>query len=232
MPRVIGKATTSSASEVALNATTYTEQTGGAQRALKSSSANDTAAGTGARTVRVTFYTLASDGTITGPFSETVILAGTVAVAMVATTLALIEKMEVLTAGSGGVAAGTIICTAVNDGTGATIASIAAADVRTWLGHHYVPTGGICQISDLEGVGGDAAAALIDIKRLGYPSGQVEQSVCGPYGATSALPRGVGLNVGPVLGPCRIRMTVTPANTNAQTTRASYGYRDARSGAF
>jgi hypothetical protein len=127
MPRAIGQIATTANTEAAVEATIYTEQTSGAQRALKSSSVNDTnAAGTGARQVRITFYTLTADGTIAGPFIETVNLNGTTAVPTVNTNIALIEKMEIVAAGSGGVAAGTITLTVDNAGAGATIGTVSA----------------------------------------------------------------------------------------------------------
>ncbi len=227
MPRAIGQVATSATTEVPVNATTYTEQTSGAQRALKSGSANDAAAGTGARTVRIWYYTLANDGTIAGPFTETVTLNGTSAVATVATNIALVEKLEVLTAGSGGVAAGTISLTANSDGTGATIASIATGAVRTFLAIHYVASKRLCRIRDLEAIGGDPAVALVQLKATPYPLA-VEQPVSGPFGTTSTLPRGPHFENNDVVvaGPARIRAMVTPGNGNAQTTYASFGYVD------
>ena len=131
MPRVISLITTASAAEVPVNSTTYNEQTSGAQRSLKSASANDAAAGSGARTVRVIYYKLAADGTIRGPFSEVVTLNGQTAVPMVATDLALVERIELVTAGSGGVPAGAITLYAAADGTGTAIAQIGAGQPRT-----------------------------------------------------------------------------------------------------
>jgi len=230
MPRVIASVSTSSTTEVPVNATTYNEPTSGAQRSLKSSSANDAGTGTGVRTVRITYYTLSSTGAIAGPFVETVTMNGTSAVATVATNIALIEKLEAMTAGAGGVAAGAITLYSANDGTGTAIAQIATGTVRTFLGHHYVPSDRRASITDLELLGGDAAAALIEIKRLTYPSsGVVEQTVTGPFSTTSALPREVTFldqqhAIFP--GPCRLRLLVTPGNGNAQTTRASFGYVD------
>lgn len=228
MPRAIGKVSTSAATEVPVNATTYNEQSAGAQRSIKSSSASDTAAGTGARKVKVTYYTLDATGKITGPFTETVTLDGTNAVPLVATDLALLERMEVLTAGSGGVAAGDITLWSLNDGTGTAIAVLSNGDVRTRLAHHYVSSGARCELLDLEALGGDPASALVQVKRLPYPSG-VEQPITGGYGTTSTLPRGVDFpkpEQAPINGPCRLRLTVTPANGNAQVTTASFGFID------
>ena len=229
MPRVISLITTASAAEVPVNSTTYNEQTSGAQRSLKSASANDAAAGSGARTVRVIYYKLAADGTIRGPFSEVVTLNGQTAVPMVATDLALVERIELVTAGSGGVPAGAITLYAAADGTGTAIAQIASGQPRTWLGHHYVASGKRCQVTDLECFGGDAGVALLRIVREGYPTGAVEQPVTGQYGTTNALPRGVQFNDAPhtcIPGPARVRLLVTPGNTDSQITRASFGFID------
>lgn len=234
MPRAIGTTSTSATTEVPITATVYTEQTSGAQRSLKSSSASDAAAGTGARTVRITYYTLGADGSIAGPFVEVVTLNGTAAVATVATNIALIEKLEVVTAGSGGVPAGTISLYTDNAGAGSVIASIATGAVRTFFAHHYVPSGKLCEVTDLEAIGGDTAAALVQVKALPYPTG-IEQPISGSYGCTTTLPRGVAFpkaDAGPVAGPARIRLTVTPANGNAQVTRASFGFVDRGTGAL
>jgi hypothetical protein len=230
MPRAIGQIATSAATEAPIEATTYTEPTSGAQRALKSSSASDTAAGTGARQVRVTYYTLAADGTIAGPFVETVTLNGTTAVPTVATTIALVEKMEIVGAGSGGVAAGTITMTVDNAGAGATIGTIAAGARQTLWAHHYVPSKRQCKVTDFIVSGGDAAAATFSIRKLAYPTPPgSELEVTGGVGANNAgsTPREVTLaDGGLVIGPARLRAYVTPANVNAQTSLASFGYVD------
>jgi hypothetical protein len=87
-----------------MRATTYTEPTSAAQRSLASASANDAAAGTGGRTVKITYY----DGAGAGPLTETVTLNGTSAVNTVATNIQFIEKMEVVTVGSLGANAAAI----------------------------------------------------------------------------------------------------------------------------
>lgn len=231
MARAFGQTpSTTATTEVAVESTTYTEQTSGAQRALKSSSANDAAAGTGARQVKITYYTLASDGTIAGPFTEVVTLNGTAAVATVATNIALVEKLEVIAAGSGGVAAGTISLTAASDGTGTTIWSIAAAAVRTLGAHHYVPTGWQCRLRDVAMVGGNASAALFAVKALPYPSG-VEQVVANAMSASSAQSVQEEFSEADplvVVGPARVRMYTAPANSTAQVNYGGFGYEDAR----
>lgn len=222
----MGQVSTSATTEVAVNATTYNEQTSGAQRSLKSGSANDTAAGTGARTVRVMYYTLVA-GVIAGPFFESVTMNGATAVATVATNIALIERLEVMTAGSGGVAAGVITLYTDNAGAGSAVCSIAALGVRTMLSHHYVPTGKQSRIVDVQALGGDAAAAVVQAKSLPYPSG-IEKTLTGAVATTATEPANVSLGASVnVVGPARVRLTVTPANGNAQTTYGSFGWVDA-----
>src|SRR4051812_44779293 len=123
--RVLGQVTTAATTRVPLNATTYNEQTSGAQRSFKSSSANDAAAGSGVRQVKIVYYTLSSAGVIAGPFTEIVTLNGTVAVPTVATNIALVERLEAVAVGSGGVAAGTITLYDDAGGAGSAICSIA-----------------------------------------------------------------------------------------------------------
>ena len=146
---VRGQVATSATSEVAVRATTYTEQTSGAQRSVSSTSAADLAVtGTGARTVRLTYYTLTA-GVVAGPFTEDVALAGVVGVNTVATNICYVESIEVLTAGSGGVNAGIIQLWTGLVGTGSVFASIAASARKTLYGHHYVPSGKTCYVTDV-----------------------------------------------------------------------------------
>lgn len=77
-----------------------------------STSANDTSAGTGARTISVTGVTLASSALTR--FTETVTMNGQTSVNLATANVLFIDKITVLTAGSGLVNAGTVQC-----GTGA-----------------------------------------------------------------------------------------------------------------
>lgn len=124
--------------------TTYTEQTTNFTGSVKSSSANDSSAGTGARTVTITYY----DQTGAGPFTETVTLNGTTAVNLVNTNHCFIEKIVVTTVGSTGSNAGTISLFTGSGGTGTTVGSIAfgtitstIGDNQTFWAHHYVLAG-------------------------------------------------------------------------------------------
>lgn len=84
-------------------ATSYVQLTAGAAMEVVSASANDAAAGTGARTIRVQGL----DGNYV-PFSETITMNGVTAVPLVNTSAIAINKVTVLTAGSGLVNAGKI----------------------------------------------------------------------------------------------------------------------------
>jgi hypothetical protein len=126
-----------------IRATVYTEQTANFQGSVKSTSASDSSAGAGARSIRITYY----DSSGAGPFTETVVLNGTAAVNLVSTNHAFIEKIEVVTVGSTGWNVGAISLFAGLSGTGVTVGSIAfgtvvstQGDNRTLWGHHYVPT--------------------------------------------------------------------------------------------
>jgi len=135
-----------------MRSTAYTEPASAAQRSMSSSSASDTSAGTGARTVRITYY----DNTGAGPLTETVTLNGTTAVNTVATNIRFIEKMEVVTAGSGGVNAGTVSLFVSTAGGGGTVGTIgigslvpSVGDNKTLWAHHYVAAGLTAQFSVL-----------------------------------------------------------------------------------
>lgn len=135
---------------VILRATTYTEPAAAAQRSVASASANDTAAGTGARSVRITYF----DNSGNGPLFETVTLNGTTAVNTVATDIRFIESMEVVTAGSLFANAGIITLYGATGGGGGTVGSIGVGTIVTGVGdnrtvwaHHYVAAGYTAQLA-------------------------------------------------------------------------------------
>ncbi len=230
MPRTIGLAQTSSTNEVPVYDQTYNEQTVNGQRSLKSASANDSAAGTGARQVKVTYFAIDSAGKVTGPFSEIVVMNGVTAVPLVATNLAFVERMDAVVVGSTGASVGAITLFANNDGTGTAIAILAAQNTQTFLGHHYVASGARCRITDAQVQGGDAAAALFAIKRQAIPIANMPETVQnGPLtsSASTFLSTPFADSVHVVIpGPCRLRITVKPANNNAQLSIASFGFVD------
>lgn len=139
--RVQGYTATSATTGKAIYATTYTPQGADAQRSIKSSSANDTSAGTGARQVLLTYLTAAFEQK-----TELLTLNGTTAVVTVATDIAYIQSMVVASVGSGGGNAGTITFHSNTAGTGVTWGSIAISDNQTFWAHHYVPAGQTCYL--------------------------------------------------------------------------------------
>jgi hypothetical protein len=136
-----GYAGTSSTGIFAVRATTYTEPSSAQQMRLVSSSASDSSAGTGARTVRITYY----DGSLNGPLTETVTMNGTTPVNTVATNIRFIERLDAITVGSNGTNVGTI--SIQNTGGGTTFGTIAASDGTTYWAHHYVAAGNQCFIT-------------------------------------------------------------------------------------
>jgi hypothetical protein len=136
---------TASSSQVVIRNTTYTEQSTNAQRSVKSSSANDTSAGTGARTILITYY----GQDMVGPYTETLTMNGTTAVVTENSNICFIEKIEVLTAGSLKKTAGTISLYANTAGTGTVIGSIASSTTKTFWCHHYIPPGFTCYVTGI-----------------------------------------------------------------------------------
>jgi hypothetical protein len=180
--RAQGYVNTSATTSTPVRATTYTVPASVGQCSFKSSSANDTSAGTGAQSITVNY--LDSSFAL---HAETLSLNGTSAVNTVGTNYAYIESIMVASIGSGGVNAGVISMFVGAGGTGATIGSIAVGDQQTWWAHHYVPTGVTCYVlclnSGANGVQG--ISSLIHtpgLQTVGAPVGQVGTSVAHPIG--------------------------------------------------
>lgn len=125
-----------------------------------STDANDTSAGTGARTVRVKGITSSF-----AAFTETVTLNGTTSVVLSNSSAQLINSMEVLTAGSGGVNAGNIRCgTGTNTGGApATIHSVIPIGLnRSQMSWYGVPANKtlICRALNVGSYGVTAAQTI------------------------------------------------------------------------
>lgn len=209
----------------AVRATAYSEQGSGAQRSLVSSSANDSSAGTGARTVRITYYAL-SGSTVTGPFTETVTLDGTTAVDTAATDICYIEKIEVLTVGSGLVNAGVISLKASIGGGGATVWSVAAGDNRTFGSHHYVPSSRTALVTGfLGGIKGADTTGFVLRARNPADSSSAEIQVSDLLRVPSS---GQSFRTYPtpiqVPGPSVITAYAVPDSTSTRTYYASFDY--------
>lgn len=212
-----------------MRATAYTEQGSQAQRSFKSNNVNDTSAGTGARTVKFIYYS----NTGAGPFTETVTLNGTTAVATVATDIRFIESMEVVTSGSGGANAGTITMSVNNAGGGGTIGSIGVSSIVTGVGdnktlwaHHYVAVGVIASLSTLI-VGaqssGSGTSARFFVKAQSVLTANATETLVGDVllvqGAFSRL---FNFYV-KVTGFSRLTVYAVPSNNNA-TLSAAFDY--------
>lgn len=220
--------TNSAASTVPIYKTTYTEQTTNGQRSFASSSANDTAAGTGARTVKVIYY----DQTGAGPFNETVTLNGTGRVNTVATNICFIEEMEILTVGSGGVNAGTITLFTTPTSGGSAIGTIAIGDNQTLWAHHYVPAGKTCYISGFSvnntstAVGNGAAFVIKHSTPTVANSAEHQVSDTHRlFGQSSTVTRNYNSPI-QVPGPAKLRVFVHPESNTSVVQRASFDYID------
>jgi hypothetical protein len=162
--RAQGYTATSAASGKVIRATTYSPQGANAQRSINSTSASDTAAGTGARTVTINYLSAAFVFN-----SEVVTLNGTTAVATVNTDIAYIESIVVKTVGSAGGNVGTIQVWTNNSGGGSIWSSIAASDNQTFWAHHYVPTGMTCYLLNFS-AGATVVAGQCNVNHSGDPS--------------------------------------------------------------
>lgn len=152
---------TTSTNFVTVRATAYIPQGTNSQRSINSTSTNDDVTGTGARTVRITYYNAACQG----PFTEDISLDGTTAVNTVATNIALIERLEVITVGSSGGNEGTIRLWTATGGGGSVWASIAVGDNQTYWAHHYVASNKTCFITAMDACG-KPTAGIVTLNKL------------------------------------------------------------------
>ena len=212
----------------AVRRTTYTEQAANAQRSVVSTSASDTAAGTGARTVKLTYL----DVTGIGPSTETVTMNGTTAVNTVTTTFCFSERMDILTVGTALAAVGIINLKAATAGGGATIWSIGAGDTQTFGCHHYVPINKTCYVTDINAnhngttVGSGAVFVLRALPST--TANAVEKQISDfhrLYGQSSTVPRSFATPI-QVTGPARITAYAAPETTSSTVYRCSFDYSD------
>lgn len=203
--------------------TAYTEQTTNAQRSFNSSSANDTSAGTGARTLTLTYY----DQTGAGPFTETITMNGTSNVNTASSTICFVESIVVATAGSGGSNAGTITMKAAAAGGGATIATITIGDNQTFWAQHYVPLGKTCYITDIvtsAQINSSTAGALIWLRKT--PLGGFVQDITARYhfiGNVGSMVVNYQVPIA-VAGPARINVRATTEGTADNNLYCQFNY--------
>lgn len=223
---VFADVTLAATTQAVVRRTVYTEQTTNAQRSIASASANDTSAGTGARTVMIIYY----DQTGAGPFTETLTLNGTTGVNTVSTTICFIENIEVLTVGSTGSNVGIItLYSAVAKG-GVAIWTIAATDNQTFGAHHYVPTGKTCNITGMScshngttvGSGGLFVLKAKSLSNAAAAEVQVSDFVR-LYGQSSTFGRVYSSPI-QVVGPARVIAYVKPETASSTVYRAAFDF--------
>jgi len=175
--RAAGYTSTNATTNTAVRATAYTPPGANGRRSLVSTNANDTAAGTGARTATITY--LDSSFVL---HTETLTLNGTNAVNTVGQDLAYIESIVVASVGSSGVNLGTInLWTGVN-GTGSICGSVLPQDQQTWWAHHYVPAGVTCYLLNVSSGSSVVGGATIllhqpSLAAAGSPTDQIGSSL-------------------------------------------------------
>lgn len=211
-------------SNTALNRTTYTEQTVNFTGSVVSSSASDASAGTGARTITITYY----DSTGSGPFTEVATLNGTTAVNLVSTNHCFIEKIAVTTVGSGASNAGTITLKTGAAGAGTTVGTIAINDNLTFWAHHYIPSGKTNNLTSFSvTINGGGAIFFIKALPIGVANAVEAQITDFVREAPQAptFPRNYGTAIKTV-GPARLQAYVTTEANTSLTYRAAFDYYD------
>jgi hypothetical protein len=219
-----GYTPTSATSTVALRATTYIQPAAAAQRSVSSSSANDSSAGTGARTIRITYY----DGSMVGPKTTDVTMNGVTAVATSVSDIRFIEKMEVLTVGSTGANAGTISLFVNNAGGGGTVGTIAISDNSTFWAHHYIPTGKTCYLLAVR-CGSTVTNGATTVQAAGNPltANLAQKNLSGSirYGSANQVVSMYEWEIPiTIAGPNFVFMNTRPDAATASTTLGSFDY--------
>jgi len=221
-----GTIATSSTSKVLVNSTAYTAQSVNATRSIASSSASDSSAGTGARTIKIVYL----DENSLGPYETTVTLNGTSYVNTSVSNICFIERIQVLTVGSGDSNAGTLTLKAATAGGGVTIGTITAGNNQTLWAHHYVPTGKTINITGFSGghsntVVGGGGLFTINAKLL-QVANAVDRQISDfirVYGQSSTIKIPL-ISPLKIDGPAFISVYVRPETSSASTYRASFDF--------
>lgn len=220
-----GYTVTTSKNNVPVYATTYTEQSVNFTGSIVSSSASDAAAGTGARTVTITYV----DQTGATQATETATLNGTTAVNLVNTAKCFIQSMVVNTVGTGGANAGTITLFTAAAGGGTNVGSIAAGDKRTFWAHHYVVTGKTCHVTDFTGLNNSTTIqSLFVIQAQSIPEANAPSITISDWitsDATFQVQRTFGSTVN-VVGPASVVLFVSPGGVTNTQSQGSFTYYD------
>lgn len=138
------------------NGALYIPVPAGVQPSIVSTSANDTAAGTGVRSVEVHYL----DANL-APQVEVVVMNGVTPVVMTATNVRFIQCMHAFTTGSGLMTAGVITASFA----GSTMSQIAVADLRCRSSARMVPAGKYAFVkAALAGATSGTAAAQVHVE--------------------------------------------------------------------
>ncbi len=219
-----GDVTTTTTSQVSVERTVYTEQLSNSAMTLVSTSTVDTSAGTGARTVMVTYL----DSTGAGPFTVNFILNGMLPVTASVSNMCFIEKITVLTSGVGAANAGTLTLKA----GAVTVGTINVGDNQTFWAHHYVPVGKITYVSGFS-VGSTSTtvgAGSVFVLKASTPTiaTSIEIQISDfhtLYGQSSTATRNYNSPI-QIVGPARIRAYSTSSSSTSITYRAAFDYID------
>lgn len=219
---------------VPVRQTTYNEQTTAAQRSIISTSAADSSAGTGARTVDIIYY----DSSVNGPFVETVTLNGTTAVNTVNTNICFIESIIVRTIGSNGSNVGNLNLYTGLNATGTIFAAVGlgavatgVGDNRTFYAHHYVAPGrsftGYTVTAGYFIAGtGRTTVTVVRARNPTVPTSPfqvISEFIVTPGGASTIRPYAVNIKLS---GPAVVVAFVTPTQ-NASTAICSFDWSEA-----
>jgi hypothetical protein len=224
---VFGDVATAATATVAVRRTAYTEQTTNAQRSFASSDVDDgSPVDTGARTINIEYL----DQTGAGPFEETLTLNGTTCVATVASDIAFIEHINVVTAGSTGANEGTITMYVNAACGGGTIGTVSAGTNQSLWAHHYVPSDKSINVTGIS-VGSTAttvgcgALFVLKAKDLAVSdSADIQLSdFVRLYGQSSTTTRTYGSPI-KLDGPARLVLYVTPECSTSLTYRAAMDF--------
>jgi hypothetical protein len=215
--RKLGNMNLTSSLEFTVAGRPYVEPQSQAQRSVISTSASDSAAGAGARRVRIVYL----DSNYVKKVEE-VTLQGLNGVNTTATDIRFIEDFYVC---EGTNAVGRVYLASGLLGTGSDICAIPPATTQAFLCHHYVPSGSNCYVIDW-GATSDRDVEMRLKGQLRTGSFLVDEIVDleKMYGQTSSLFGRVSFNrtfVSMKLDPMTyIRVTVQPSGSYSTTTRA------------
>lgn len=227
--RVSGYVGSSATSTVTVRATSYTPPGNDGVRYIKSTSASDTAAGVGARKVKIYYFRADGTGDTDGrPLISETTLNGTSEVVTTENEIALIESAEVSEVGSNGGNVGTI--QVLGTSGGAVVASIAAGDNQTYWAHHYVPPNFtafvecvmVCQRANAAGAAVLGVATMNKLNPLdtAIPQKNLDISI-GYNGITQPVDFEVPIRVD---GPAIIFLNARPSATTASTIHGGFGF--------